>query len=119
MLHIPILRKGTPYRSVETETAVHYRTREPFVEYSRANTGLVQRDLNSQGEFLFPSSCLRSNPLPLTQGNVTGEALASRSLVGSWGVPDDVASVVLMLAAPEAGFLTVGRRVDGDPGGVD
>ena len=50
MLHIPILRKGTPYRSVETETAVHYRTREPFVEYSRANTGLVQRDLNSQGE---------------------------------------------------------------------
>ena len=50
MLHIPILRKGEPYRSVEIERAVHYRTREPFVECSRANSGLVKRDLLTQDQ---------------------------------------------------------------------
>ena len=50
MLHIPILRKGEPYRSVEIERAVHYRTREPYVEYSRANVGLVRRDLSTQAQ---------------------------------------------------------------------
>ena len=50
MLHIPILRRGEPYRSLETARAVHYRTREPFVEVSQANVGLVRRDLRAQTE---------------------------------------------------------------------
>src|SRR5688572_30309403 len=45
MLHIPILRRGEPYRSLEMARAVHYRTREPFVEVSQANVGLIRRDL--------------------------------------------------------------------------
>jgi acyl-CoA reductase-like NAD-dependent aldehyde dehydrogenase len=48
MLHIPILRKGRPYRSVDVTRAVHYRTREPFVEISQANVGLIRRDLLDQ-----------------------------------------------------------------------
>lgn len=50
MLHIPILRSGEPYQSLETSRAVHYRTREPFVEVSQANVGLIRRDLRGQGE---------------------------------------------------------------------
>jgi acyl-CoA reductase-like NAD-dependent aldehyde dehydrogenase len=50
MLHIPILRRGEPYRSLEVARAVHYRTREPFVEVSQANVGLIRRDLRGQAE---------------------------------------------------------------------
>lgn len=48
MLHIPILRKGVPYRSLDTIRTPHYRTREPFVEISQANVGLIRRDLLDQ-----------------------------------------------------------------------
>src|SRR3712207_74397 len=50
MLHIPILRRGEPYRSLEVARAVHYRTREPFVEVSQANVGLIRRDLRGQAD---------------------------------------------------------------------
>jgi acyl-CoA reductase-like NAD-dependent aldehyde dehydrogenase len=50
MLHIPILRRGEPYWSLDAARAVHYRTREPFVEVSQANVGLIRRDLRGQGE---------------------------------------------------------------------
>ncbi|HLM57701.1 MAG TPA: aldehyde dehydrogenase family protein [Pyrinomonadaceae bacterium] len=48
MLHVPILRRGEPYRSLDVARAVHYRTREPFVEVSQANVGLIRRDLRGQ-----------------------------------------------------------------------
>lgn len=48
MLHIPILRKGEPYRSLDLSRAQHHRTREPFVEISQANGGLIRRDLLDQ-----------------------------------------------------------------------
>ncbi len=48
MLHIPILRKGVPYRSLDMIRTPHYRTREPFVEISQANVGLIRRDLLDQ-----------------------------------------------------------------------
>jgi Aldehyde dehydrogenase family len=50
MLQIPILRWGTPYRSVDRTIVPHFRTREPFVEMSLANAGLVRRDLLRQRE---------------------------------------------------------------------
>lgn len=50
MLHIPILRRGEPYRSMDVAQAVHYRTRQPFVEISQANVGLIRRDLLRQRE---------------------------------------------------------------------
>src|SRR5215469_2194394 len=48
ILHIPILRRGRPYRSLDVITMPHYRTREPFVEISQANAGLIRRDLLDQ-----------------------------------------------------------------------
>ena len=45
MLHIPLLRQGKPYRSLDVVRVPHYRTREPFVEISQANVGLIRRDL--------------------------------------------------------------------------
>lgn len=44
-LHIPVLRRGTPYRSLDVARVPHFQTREPFVEVSQANPGLVRRDL--------------------------------------------------------------------------
>jgi acyl-CoA reductase-like NAD-dependent aldehyde dehydrogenase len=48
MLHIPILRKGTSYTSLDIARISHYRTRETFVEVSQANPGLIRRDLLDQ-----------------------------------------------------------------------
>ena len=48
MLHIPLLRKGEPYKSLDVARVVHHRTREPFVEISQANSGLIRRDLLDQ-----------------------------------------------------------------------
>ena len=50
LLHVPILRAGEPYRSLDVARTPHYRTREPFVEMSLANTGLIRRDLRHQQE---------------------------------------------------------------------
>jgi hypothetical protein len=50
MLHIPLLRRGRPYRSVDTSRTNHYLTGEPFVEISQANPGLIRRDLLRQSE---------------------------------------------------------------------
>ena len=48
MIHIPILRHGQPYKSLDIAVARHYRTREPFVAVSQANAGLIRRDLREQ-----------------------------------------------------------------------
>ena len=50
MLHLPILRWGVPYRSVNQIVTPHFRTRAPFVSMSQANLGLIRRDLLLQGE---------------------------------------------------------------------
>ncbi len=48
MIHVPILRYGEPYKSLDVATARHHQTREPFVEISQANAGLIRRDLRNQ-----------------------------------------------------------------------
>ena len=48
MLKVPILRKGEPYTSLDVVRVPHHRTREPFVEISQANAGLIRRDLLDQ-----------------------------------------------------------------------
>src|SRR6201988_2615596 len=45
MLHIPVLRWGEPYKSMEIDKVVHFATGEPLAEVSRANGGLVERDM--------------------------------------------------------------------------
>ena len=46
MLHIPALRLGKPYNSLEKTSLVHHVTGEPVAEVSQVNGGLIARDLN-------------------------------------------------------------------------
>jgi acyl-CoA reductase-like NAD-dependent aldehyde dehydrogenase len=45
MLHIPVLRWGEPYKSLDVDQVVHFATGEPLAQVSRANAGLVERDM--------------------------------------------------------------------------
>jgi acyl-CoA reductase-like NAD-dependent aldehyde dehydrogenase len=44
-MNIPVLRWGQPYTSIDVDPVVHFATGEPIAEVSRANPGLVQRDM--------------------------------------------------------------------------
>ena len=44
-MHIPILRAGRSYRSLNTVRVPHIKTGEPLVEVSQANRGLIAKDL--------------------------------------------------------------------------
>jgi acyl-CoA reductase-like NAD-dependent aldehyde dehydrogenase len=50
MLHIPLLRRGQPYQSLDVARAPHHATGRPFAEISQANVGLIRRDLLAQAE---------------------------------------------------------------------
>src|SRR5919206_352632 len=45
MIHIPVSRWGEPYKSLDVDKVVHFATGEPLAEVSRANGGLVERDM--------------------------------------------------------------------------
>src|SRR5438045_3589324 len=45
MIHIPVLRWGEPYKSMEADKVVHFGTGEVLAEVSRANGGLIERDM--------------------------------------------------------------------------
>ena len=45
MLHLPILRWGEPYTSIDVDEVVHFSTGEPIARVSRAMGGLIQRDM--------------------------------------------------------------------------
>lgn len=48
MVHIPLLRQGRSYESLDAVEVLDYRTREPFARISHANPGLIRRDLQDQ-----------------------------------------------------------------------
>jgi acyl-CoA reductase-like NAD-dependent aldehyde dehydrogenase len=50
MLHLPILRQGRAYRSVEVRRVADHRTGEAVAEVSQANAGLVARDLRPEAQ---------------------------------------------------------------------
>jgi acyl-CoA reductase-like NAD-dependent aldehyde dehydrogenase len=45
MVNIPVLRWGQPYSSLEVDDVVHFTTGETIAKVSRANGGLIQRDM--------------------------------------------------------------------------
>ncbi|QDS92977.1 Putative succinate-semialdehyde dehydrogenase [NADP(+)] 2 [Roseimaritima multifibrata] len=45
MLHLPALRWGKPYESLDKQNVVHFATGEPIAEVSQIGGGIVQRDL--------------------------------------------------------------------------
>src|SRR5580698_5225501 len=106
MLHIPILRKGVPYRSLDTIRTPHYRTREDFVEISQANVGLIRRDLLDQrtarealAAFSTPeliaisrraADIFLTDPLPLGETSQTPDDYV-RQLASTTGMPHALA----------------------------
>lgn len=49
MIHIPVLRWGEPYKSLDLDRVVHFDTGEVLAETSRANGGLIERDMRHAG----------------------------------------------------------------------
>jgi acyl-CoA reductase-like NAD-dependent aldehyde dehydrogenase len=45
MLNLPVLRWGQPYTCMDEDEIVHFQTGEPIARVSRANGGLIQRDM--------------------------------------------------------------------------
>jgi acyl-CoA reductase-like NAD-dependent aldehyde dehydrogenase len=45
MLNLPVLRWGQPYTSIDVDPVLHFSTGEPIANVSRANSGLIQRDM--------------------------------------------------------------------------
>ena len=44
-MHLPVVRWGQPYQSLDFDQVLHFATGEPIAKVSRANGGLIQRDM--------------------------------------------------------------------------
>src|SRR5437870_9002043 len=79
MLHIPISRWGEPYKSLEQDKVVHFATGEVLAEVSRANGGLVERDMRFARR---ARDVLREIPIPklLEMVKKAGELYAKAEL---------------------------------------
>ncbi len=103
MLHLPVLRWGAPYTSMEVDEVVHFSTGEPMAKVSRANGGLVQRDARKAAQ---ARQALRQIPiddlidrvrragelymdatLPMGDGSQTADEFA-RAQSASTGLPE-------------------------------
>jgi len=47
MIHIPLLRAGRPYTSLDVVAIPHFRTGEPVAKVSQANRGLIAKDFGA------------------------------------------------------------------------
>src|SRR5437870_7451755 len=61
MVHIPVIRWGEPYKSMDADKVVHFATGEVLAEVSRANAGLVERDMRHARR---AREVLREIPIP-------------------------------------------------------
>jgi acyl-CoA reductase-like NAD-dependent aldehyde dehydrogenase len=79
MLHLPILRWGQPYTSVDVDEVLHFATREPIARVSRANGGLIQRDMRKAAR---AREALRELPIRELMARVSraGELYANAEL---------------------------------------
>ncbi|HEX4796420.1 MAG TPA: aldehyde dehydrogenase family protein [Humisphaera sp.] len=59
MLHIPILRHGKPYESVDKIEIVHHATGEPVARVSMANAGLISRDISRMDDSVLEQFTVR------------------------------------------------------------
>src|SRR5947209_5399581 len=53
MLHIPILRNGKPYESIDKVEIVHHDTGEPVARVSQANAGMISRDVHRMDDTIL------------------------------------------------------------------
>ena len=79
MLHIPVLRWGQPYTSMDVDEVTHFATGEPIATVSRANGGLIQRDIRKAQR---ARDVLREIPIDelVTRAGVAGELYMNATL---------------------------------------
>src|SRR5438552_5707557 len=79
MLNIPVLRWGQPYTSMEVDPVVHFATGEPIASVSRANGGLIQRDMRKAAR---ARDVLREIPIDelITRVGASGELYMTATL---------------------------------------
>ena len=53
MLHIPILRSGKPYESIDKIEILHHATGLPVAEVSQANSGMISRDVGRMDDSIL------------------------------------------------------------------
>jgi acyl-CoA reductase-like NAD-dependent aldehyde dehydrogenase len=92
MLHIPVLRWGTPYTSIDVDPVLHFATGEPIANVSRANGGLIQRDMRKAAR---ARDVLREIPIDelITRAGKAGELYMNATLPMGDGTqsPDEFA----------------------------
>src|SRR5918994_2273257 len=79
MINIPVLRWGQPYTSIDVDPVVHFATGEPIASVSRANGGLIQRDMRKAAR---AREVLREIPIEelITRAAKAGELYMSATL---------------------------------------
>src|SRR6476619_5368231 len=90
MLQLPVLRWGQPYTCMDVDDVVHFQTGEPIARVSRANGGLIQRDMRRAQR---AREVLREIPIDdlIARVGTAGELYASAELPMGDGrqTPDD------------------------------
>src|SRR6267154_333783 len=79
MIHIPVLRWGEPYKSLENDKVVHFISGEVLAEVGRANPAMVERDMRFAQR---ARDMLREIPIPdlLQMMKKAGELYAKAEL---------------------------------------
>jgi acyl-CoA reductase-like NAD-dependent aldehyde dehydrogenase len=79
MLQIPVLRWGEPYTSMDVDEVVHFADGEPIARVSRANGGLIQRDMRKAQR---ARDVLREIPIDelITRAGTAGELYMNATL---------------------------------------
>jgi acyl-CoA reductase-like NAD-dependent aldehyde dehydrogenase len=79
MLHLPVLRWGQLYTSMDVDEVVHFRTGEPIARVSRANGGMIQRDMRKAAR---AREVLREIPIDelIARAATAGELYANADL---------------------------------------
>lgn len=134
MIHIPILRAGKVYKSLDANKVVHFKSGEPIAELSQANRGMIARDMLKMSEYQnilqeFPvrklleickkaADIFRNESLPLGDHDQSPEDYISQ-LSSSTGMPKSLCrrnmdKILLVMEEMEAvlGGLTRGLDID-------
>jgi acyl-CoA reductase-like NAD-dependent aldehyde dehydrogenase len=79
MLHLPVLRWGQPYTSMDVDDVVHFASGEPIAKVSRANGGMIQRDMRKAQR---ARDVLREIPIDelITRVGTAGDLYANAAL---------------------------------------
>jgi acyl-CoA reductase-like NAD-dependent aldehyde dehydrogenase len=79
MLQIPVLRWGEPYTSMDVDEVVNFADGEPIARVSRANGGLIQRDMRKAQR---ARDVLRKIPIDelITRAGAAGELYMNATL---------------------------------------